>query len=384
MRKNFLWVLFLLLCVGQLYPVTQINPQPGSSLWSIIQGWGQVVDETWPGEPTVISTADLVGGVITISASGIYILSENIPNGRFNITADQVHLDLNGRRVECDTASQDVVTIGTGRERVTICNGFVRHSHATPGHGIIIGAGSSSVRICDVNVEGCTHGIMLDGQEGSEVVDCEIVACDLVSNTTGVVLHNADENVISHCQASLSAECGFELRYSEYNGVVGCRAIETTSSGATKSAQGFVTNGGQGNLFEDCIAKKSENDGGVGTVATGFTLTGTEIDTKIIECLVNTTTAMGDGEGYGMLLTWTTTDLAPGPPSDCILQKNIIAGCGTGVIGQGDAFTTLGNLAIENIAFNNNVHYMNVLNVFNYSAAGSDTTDAIENAGVSP
>ncbi len=378
----------LLLCLSmRLGTVSQINPQPGDSLWSIIQGLGLVADETLPGEPIPLSNADKVGGVITISSSGNYILAENITNGRVEITTSNISLMFNGRAIDLNS-TEDIVSIASGLQKITLCNGTVRNTSGTPGAGIIVGSGCSSVFIQNILAADCQHGIFFGGQEGAEVTDSAIIGCDMKSNDTGVLLKNSDNNLIANCRTLECKQCGVELRNSDANSVLQCQAIETKNSDAALSAQGFVAGGGIGNLFQECIVKHSAKEGisnNVGTVATGFTLTSTEEDSKIIECLVNTTTVIGgDAEAYGMLITWTTSDLDSGPPTNCILQNNILASSGIGMSGNPDAFSTLGNLAIKNVAFNNNVNYVNVPNTDPYDATGAaaDDTGTMDNADV--
>ena len=377
----------LLLCLSmQLGSVSQINPQPGDSLWEILQGLGLVSDETLPGEPTPLSNADKVGGVITIGSSGNYILAENITNGRVEITASNVSLTFNGRGIDLND-TQDVVSIAPSQQKVKLSGGTVRNTSGTPGDGISVGSGCSSVLIQNMLAADCQHGILFDGQEGVEVTFCAVVGCDMKSNDTGILLKNADDNLVANCRALGCEQCGVELRNGGTNLVLQCQAIETKNSDAALSAQGFVSGGGAANLFHECIVKASAKEGGssdAGTVATGFTLTTTEDDTKVIDCVVNGVEIVGDAEAYGMLLTWTTAPSDPGSPTNCIVQNNVLASCGTGLAAQGDAFTTRGNLAIQNVAFSNTTNFVNVPNTDPYDSSGgaADDTGTMDNVDV--
>jgi len=178
----------------------------------------------------------------------------------------------------------------------------------------------NNVNVLGIGSGGFEVGIYFFGQSGYEITKCELVNCNCTDNSTGFKFQYADDNVIRDCVARRSLVSGFELLQSETNTFQNCQALETAGDA---SVAGFKTDSGKNNLFEGCIAKGTITRAiDFGNTAHGFLLTGTEEDSKIIDCIVNETACIPDS----LDLTTTTSAVAYGIQLRPVLLPEVESG----------------------------------------------------------
>ena len=194
-----------------------------------------------------VRNSDQVGGIITLSTSENYQLVEDIIYP-IVITADDLCLNLDCRKISSSTGSDNLITVNSNLSRVSIYNGDIVNTDWPTGSGIgvLINSGCSNINLKNLSATGCGNGIQLAGVDGSEIIGCLIEACDLVSNTTGLVLDRADENIVQNCSAIQNTQAGFELQHSESNCFYDCQALKTSGS---QSTMGFVSTSGKTRLL---------------------------------------------------------------------------------------------------------------------------------------
>jgi len=278
---------------------TRVDPQTTDGSRQIVNKLGLVFDETIP---FPLYDSDAVAGVIIINTPGRYYFPYNITS-RVVIDSDNVSLDLNYRSVTHNIANEHIITINSNKKEIKIHNGLINNS-AGPGTGcgVLINNGVSQVTLEKLKIMDCGNGILLNGMDGSEVVECELVALDLVGNTTAAALIYADKNIAKKCCAMDNLQAGFELLHSELNCLFDCSSLTTKGN---STVVGFRSYSGSENLFERCTAKDTQTDAWeFCNKSYGFLLTGTETKTKIIDCIVNETdmTSTVSAVSYGIHL----------------------------------------------------------------------------------
>ncbi len=292
-------ILSILFFVSTAHAVTKkINPTVGQTAWTICKKMGEVSDET---TATPIVNASQIGGIITIDSSGNYQVAENLIYP-ISIEVDGVYLNLDGYTVSHNNVNDNVITITWNSSEININNGYITNLGGIGGlgSGLEVGRGSTMIHLENLNIFNCAAGVKLTGTEGQEITACELVGLDLISNATGLRLEYADEITVTDCNAIGSLYAGFDLFHSEANGLFDCRALKTIGP---KSAIAFRSDSGQGNIFQDCVAKKTQSTAEVfGYKVYGFLLTGTEAKTKVIDCIINDTdiTQTGSSVPYGL------------------------------------------------------------------------------------
>jgi len=278
---------------------SHVNPQPNEGVREIVVNFGIVFDEIIP---FPLFDTDAIGGVITINTPGRYYFPENITS-RIVIDSDSVCLDMNCRSITRSNASENLITVNSNKEKILIKNGAL-YNTAGPGTGcgVLINNGSSNIYLENLNITDCGNGVRLDGTYGSEITKCEMALLDLVGNTTAIALNYADKNRVYSCCSAQSTQAGYDLLHSKLNCVENCRALFTEGS---TSVYGFKSYSGQENLFKDCIIKGTKTDAWeFCNKSYGFLLTGTETETKIIDCIINETdmTSTVSAVSYGIHL----------------------------------------------------------------------------------
>lgn len=278
--------------------VKKINPAVGQSTWLICKKMGDLSDET---TATPVYNASHIGGMITLGSSGNYFAAENLVYP-LTIATDGVYFNLNGYTISHSNAVEDVITVASNLSDVTINNGYITNTGGAfgGGSGIFISAGASMISVADLTIFGCGAGVKMGGSFLSPVSACELQGLELTGNSTAVRLEYAYDNTLQECNAIGSLYSGFWLGSSNNNSLLNCRALKTISP---QSAMAFFSDSGEGNIFQECVAKQTISTAEVfGYKSYGFVLTGTENKTKLIDCIVNETTLSETGSStpYGI------------------------------------------------------------------------------------
>ena len=257
------------------------------------------------GSSPVITSCPGVSGII--STSGVYTIN-GTESCCITIASDDVYLDLQGYTLTCTTG--DVITIDPGYKNIVIANGSIDGNGSDD--GISIGAGCELVTIKDINIYACDNALIFDGTVGSMIKSCNVKDCEFHDCNKGVFATYIKKTVFERCSAKNCVEIGFEQLYSEFNLYKKCNSLETVNTNPSGIAVGFLSSGGKGNVYKECIAEgTSVTDSDFGNNAVGFLLTGTEGDieqeSKIINCVANSTEAVitvttTTGTSYGIQL----------------------------------------------------------------------------------
>jgi len=198
-RSNIIFLIAAIFVAGTIK--ADVNPTVGQTVWTIVNNLGTAFDDT---NPTSLSGADAVvgpsKGTITISTTGNYILTQNLTGTCIVIDVDNVCLDLGCRKITILATDQNGITVNSSKKDVAIFNGKICNSAgAGNGSGILVQNNASQIKVINIKAKTFGAGIKLNGTDGSEITECEIVACDLVSNTIGLQLYYADENIVKNC-----------------------------------------------------------------------------------------------------------------------------------------------------------------------------------------
>ncbi len=263
-------------------------------LCSKLEDIESTVDAIMACAPTVLSSSDVVVGVITLNASGNYCLSEDV-TANITISADFVTLDLNHR---CLTGG-----ISISSDDVDIKNGTVEASV----DGIIANSGNTNITIEDVTVKNAIRGINFANVTGGTITNCEMTL-----NTTGLELDNSHKINVMDCVANCNTHAGYCLISSTTCCLLNSKALSTGEGNIdidTTSVLGFVSRDGSANIFERCIANSTQalSVTGSSSVIAGFAFRGTEKCSKIIDSEASNSTTNPDGftVPYGILLEGT-------------------------------------------------------------------------------
>ncbi|MFC1843063.1 right-handed parallel beta-helix repeat-containing protein [Candidatus Dependentiae bacterium] len=247
------------------------------------------------------------GGIITdgsnsITAEGLYTMVENI-SGCVTIDADKVIINMAGFTLTC-TSADAVIEILPGHKNIEIFNGKIEGKSDLTNDGIVTGSDCQLIVIDNVNIYSCDNGLNFVGTQADPIKDCNIIDCEFKSCNKGVLLNYTIKNVFEHCQALNCVQAGFDQTDCQFNVFDNCSALQTSNDEANERAIGFSSDDGTGNLFKECVAEgttKTESNFCKGAI--GFLLTGSEAESKIIECVANSSLIeTGTGFAYGILL----------------------------------------------------------------------------------
>ncbi|MFC1843064.1 hypothetical protein ACFLYU_05405, partial [Candidatus Dependentiae bacterium] len=121
------------------------------------------------------------------------------------------------------------------------------------------------------------------------------------------------KHVFENCKALNCIQAGFDQTNCQFNVFENCLALQTTNDTVTERAVGFSSNDGTGTLFKECVAEgTTKTDSYFDKGPVGFLLTGSEAESKIINCIANSTLESGTSAlAYGIFIepTFTGTDL---------------------------------------------------------------------------
>jgi len=235
----------------------------------------------------------------TISLPGVYKIDAN-QVCCITIDSDDVTVDLNGFTLTC--ATSDAITVNAGHKNIEIKNGCIKGDGNND--GIFINPSCEFVRIENVNIYDCNNGIKFGVAFGSEVKGCSAVNCAFDSCNKGVFAQHLVKSVFENCIASNCVQSGFELCSSQFNVFDKCKALKTGEGSASSvDVSGFSSAGGRGNLYTECVAEGTDKIlSSVGADAFGFSLLSTETESKIINCIANSTSLVGAGTAYGIFV----------------------------------------------------------------------------------
>ncbi|MFC1843062.1 WD40 repeat domain-containing protein, partial [Candidatus Dependentiae bacterium] len=248
----------------------------------------------------------ITNGTNTITADGVYTATANI-QACITIDADNVIIDLCGFTLTC-TSADAVIEILPGHNNIEIINGKLKGASDLTNDGILTGSACELVLIENIKTFSCDNGLNFAGTESDPIKDCKIIDCVFKACNRGAVLDYSCKMVFKNCQALNCVKAGFKLTGCQFNLFENCEALQTSSDEA-EDVVGFSSKGGTGNLFKECVAEgTSKSVSELCRSAVGFLLTGSEIESKIIGCVANSTNVLtGSGSAYGILLEQVVT-----------------------------------------------------------------------------
>lgn len=264
-----------------------------------------------------------------ISSAGTYCLANDIA-GQVTIGADNVTLYMNGHRVYSGTNGIEIqankintviygpgsvgpvtnagILANGGVQLLTVSN--VQATQASTAGFFANGTSASpaiNIKLINCSADSCPLGIYMNNTNAGQVTGCE-----MVSNTTGVLLQNTSQIVVDGTVASTNTVCGFSLAYSSTNIFTECKALNN-GSGSTGNSFGFISTNGLGNIFENCLADgTSTSISSINATVAGFAFTGSEMCSKIFGCeSVNNNVTQVSSFSYGILLQNYFNNLVP-------------------------------------------------------------------------
>jgi len=249
----------------------------------------------------------LVGGIIlsgssTISTAGKYSLT-GCTTGCVVINADDVVVDLKNFTLYCDS-SNPAIAILPDHKNIKIKNGKIRGNNLA-NDGILTGSGNQLIKIEDVTIFSCDTGVKFVGTVTNTIKDCKITNCVIQGCNIGADLDYTIKTKFQNCKALNCVDAGFYQENCNYNVYQNSKALRTQNSDPDTFAIGFASVDGTGNLFTSCIAEGiSTTTGTLANGAVGFLLEGDETESKIINCVANSSEVLGDtGIAYGIKLS---------------------------------------------------------------------------------
>ena len=345
MKRYDDYTIFILLFFFSLIPsylVAEVGTiTSGQLLWWITKRIGEAtvpiescVDQLSLGSETVITSADISGGTITLSSSGNYCLASDV-TADFSITSTGVALDLNGH---CITGEMDIGPLGAD---IVVFNGSIQppapSQIGTPNPGIDINEVTSRVKLVDLTVV-CADSSIDDalGRVAIQVQgdEAQLIRCKVTGGAAGIQTNSGLDGLVGGD--------GIEIVSTAENTIVRNCTIVDTGRG------GNVAGGSSGNT------------GGVG--GHGIHVSGAATGTEIAHCLVLSTGGGGDSSsnrqggkgGSGIFITSASIDASA---HDCVIRGTGVGGGGltTGENGDGirDLVVAAGALSVifRNVAY---------------------------------
>ena len=257
------------------------------------------------------SAGELITSSTTISNSGVYFLGQDV-DCPIIIDSDDVYLDLNGYSVYGTCTG---IIVNENKKNILIKNGSLNgavdcvfecaEENLNNASGVLIKEGAMLVQIEDLNIFGYTTGLYFNGTASNKIKSCDVTDTTLSCNNNGVVLNYTRESTFVNCEALSSFEVGYKLFKCKRNIFYQCKSLETENDTDTKSASGFLSTSGTGNLFIECVVNASTKNTKFGYNANGFLFNGTateygEFRSEIVNCVVNKSQTTGDSNAYGI------------------------------------------------------------------------------------
>jgi len=257
------------------------------------------------------SIGELITSSTTISNSGVYFLGQDV-DCPIIIDSDDVYLDLNGYSVY---GTCTAIIINENKKNILIKNGSLNgasdcvfecaEENLNNASGLLVKEGAMLVQVEDINIFGYSIGVYFNGTSSNKIRSCDVTDTTFSCNNKGVVMNYTQESTFVNCEALSSFEAGYELIRCRRNIFYRCKSLETENDTDTKSASGFISTTGIGNLFIECIVNASTKNTKFGYNANGFLFNGTateygEYRSEIIGCIVNKSQTTGDSNAYGV------------------------------------------------------------------------------------
>ncbi|MFC1841782.1 right-handed parallel beta-helix repeat-containing protein [Candidatus Dependentiae bacterium] len=242
----------------------------------------------------------ILPGDTTIDEGGLYKLPQNT-QGCITVDADNVRIDLCGATLHCPDGP--AITILPGHTNIEIKNGKIKGTPDLANDGILTYSSSQLINIKDMKIYSCDSAIHFVGAEGHEVKASKIKNSEFYDCNKGIFFEYTKKCVCENCEAFNCIFVGFDQTYSKFNHFDNCKAFETSNGELDERAIGFSSFAGKGNLFTECIAEGTSKtaDCLYCRGAIGFLLTGTEgkmeTETKIVQCIANSTSVLSTGSG---------------------------------------------------------------------------------------
>jgi len=375
--KQYLFISTLLISLLFLTNLTKCSVAPGTPVWQIAK---QILEQitTKSMKKSFCCSGDSANGIddndangdgiIILDIPGKYQLTNNITS-QIKTTTDNICLNLNCFTITSTFGTSEMIKIDSLLKNIYICGGILINTGdpSEGGSGIFVDENCSNIQINNVQITGCGIGINLNGANTAETKECFITNCELIENRKGILMTETENSFVQNCHAISCVTSGFELVSSTYNKIISCNATNIANTEDNESSHGFIATDGQGNIFQQCTTKNIQNDGSSGGLASGFTLAGTETDSKIINCLVNTVTSNPSNTyGFGYLLLGGLVSGIPdatGSIIDCFLMENTACNCDYGFAGYFDE-----SMPVKNIGYNNGTNFQTtrIANVHTY------------------
>ncbi|MFC1841781.1 WD40 repeat domain-containing protein [Candidatus Dependentiae bacterium] len=242
----------------------------------------------------------ILPGDTTIDEGGLYKLPQNT-QGCITVDADDVLIDLCGATLHCPDSP--AITILPGHTNVEIKNGKIEGTPDLANDGILTYSSCQLINIKDMKIYSCDSAIHFVGSEGQEIKACKIKDSEFYDCNKGIFFEYTKKCVCENCDAFNCIFVGFDQTYSKFNLFDNCKAFETSNGELDERAIGFSSFAGKGNLFTECVAEGTSKtaDSLYCHGAIGFLLTGTEgkmeTETKIVQCIANSTSVLSSGSG---------------------------------------------------------------------------------------
>ena len=239
----------------------------------------------------------------TITTSGLYTLTANT-NLCITVDADDVIINLGGFTLSCDSPNA-VIEVLSGHHNIQIMNGKLQGDSNLTNSGLLVNSGCSLINVSNLKTFSCSRGFMFEGTSESNIENCRIRDCEFNTCNIGCKLNYTNNTCLQNCLAFSCYNSGFIQNWCDCNVYEKCKALETTNSDTSADVVGFSSEAGRGNLFTECFAEGTiQNVSDVVFDAYGFLFTGTERESKIINCIANSTSALSttSGVAYGISL----------------------------------------------------------------------------------
>ncbi len=308
----FILLFFFLLIPS--YLVAEVGTiTSGQSLWGMTKLIGQsadiiesCVDELSLGGETMITSADISGGTITLSVAGNYCLSADV-TANISVTASGVAFDLNGHCVTGTLAINSLAVLAD----IVVFNGAINppapSGALTPGVTI----NESRVKIIDVTVECADSPVDTAGRTAIQVNSDEVqlIRCKVQGGAAGARTDGAQDGV--------DGGDGIEIVSTAENTIVrNCTIVDTGrggnvaggSSGRTGGTGGHgihVSGAATGTEIARCLVLSTGGGGNSsgdtfgGEGGSGIFITSAAVDTSVHDCVIRGTGAGGSGSSTG-------------------------------------------------------------------------------------
>lgn len=318
-----------------------------------------------------------IRGPKTITKSGEYcVLHDLICTDTFliEVCASDVTIDLGGYMLTCTGApGVTAISIAPGVSNVLISDGMIRGTDIgikviRPG----MGEETSCIFLDNIDIKDCSSGIVVGSGNGIGTIrDSSIINCTVISCTTvGIDLHGCQDIEIESCTtndngvgvrmedtlciglrgiiANGNDGAGFEF----VNSCTATQVWECVANCNSGDKGGFFSDGGQANIFFECIAEYNVGS----TNGVGFWLGDNEERSSIVSCNAQRNGNAQSLAGIGIVLDGC---------SRCTIKDNVLVdnqGASGGMENSLGVSDTVGVSMSKNAIFSNYAYGRGVLN----------------------